>query len=141
MGSRVHGPGVAPRLVLDTGAVLALERDDARAYQHILTAAQRGYLVVIPTLVVLEALEGAKAPATVERIVKKIDAEIPLFPAITHQVPGLKRRSGVDSTTDVVVVLEALGAPGSMILTGDPTDIHRILEAAGAHGLVPVLRV
>jgi hypothetical protein len=47
----------------------------------------------------------------------------------------------VDSTTDVVVVLEALSVPGSMILTSDPVDIHRILEAAGAHRRVPVLRI
>ena len=138
---RVVRPGVAPRLVLDTGARIALQRDDARAYQHLLTAAQRGFLIVVPTLVVLEALEGAKAPATVDRTVKKIDVEIPLLPAVTRQVPGLKRSSGVDSTTDVVVVLEALSVPGSMILTSDPVDIHRILEAAGAHGRVPVLRV
>ena len=141
MGSRVVRSGVAPRLVLDTGALIALQRDDTRAYQHLLTAAQRGFLIVVPTLVVLEALEGAKAPATVERIVKKIDAEIPLLPAVTRQVPGLKRSSGVDSTTDVVVVLEALAVPGSMILTSDPVDIHRILEAAGVHGRVPVLRI
>ena len=141
MGSRVLRPGVAPRLVLDTGALIALERDDARAYQHLLTAAQRGLLIVVPTLVVLEALEGAGAPATVERIVKKIDAELPLLPAVTRRVPGLKRSSGVGSTTDVVVVLEALAVPGSMILTSDPADIHRILEATGAHGRVPVLRV
>jgi hypothetical protein len=141
VGSRILRPGIAPRLVLDTGALIALERDDARAYQHLLTADQRGFLVVVPTLVVLEALEGAKAPATVERIVKKIDVEIPLLPAVTRQVPDLKRSSGVDSTTDVVVVLEALAVPGSMILTSDPIDIHRILEAAGAHGRVPVLRI
>jgi hypothetical protein len=141
VGSRVVRPGVAPRLVLDTGALTALERDDARAYQHLMTAARRGFLIVVPTLVVLEALEGAKAPATVERIVNRINAEIPLLPAVTRQVPGLKRSSGVGSTTDVVVVLEALAVPGSMILTSDPTDIHRILEAAGLHGRVPVLRV
>ena len=141
MGSRVLRPGVAPRLVLDTGARIALERDDSRAYQHLLTAAQRGYLIVVPTLVVLEALEGAKAAAMVERIINKIDAELPLLPAVTRQVPGLKRSSGVESTTDVVVVLEALAIPGSIILTSDPVDIHRILEAAGAHGRVPVLRI
>ena len=89
MGSRVLRPGVAPRLVLDTGALIALERDDSRAYQHLLTAAQRGYLIVVPTLVVLEALEGAKAAAMVERIINKIDAELPLLPAVTRQVPGL----------------------------------------------------
>jgi len=28
-----------------------------------------------------------------------------------------------------------------MILTSDPVDIHRIIEAAGVHGRVPVLRI
>jgi hypothetical protein len=74
-------------------------------------------------------------------VVKKIDAELPLLPAVTRQVPGLKRSSGVDSTTGAIVVLEALAVPGSMILTTDPVDTHCILEAAGAHGRVPVLRV
>jgi hypothetical protein len=106
-----------------------------------MTAAQRGYLVVVPTLVVIEALEGARAPAVVERILRKLDSEIPLLPAISHQVPGLRRRSGTGSITDAVVVLEALAVPGSMILTGDPADIHRLLEEAGAHGRVPVLRI
>ncbi len=141
MGSRDIAPGVAPRLVLDTGALIALERGDARAYQHLLTASQRGLLIVVPTLVVLEALDGARAPAVVERIVKKIDVELSLLPAMTRQVAGLKRSSGVESTTGIVVVLEALAVPGSMILTSDPVDIHRILEAAGSRGRVPVLRV
>jgi hypothetical protein len=47
----------------------------------------------------------------------------------------------VETTTDVVVVLEALAVPGSMIFTSDPVDIHRILEATGEHGRVPVLRI
>jgi hypothetical protein len=141
VGSRVVRPGVAPRLILDTGALIALERGEARAYQHLMTAAQRGYLVVVPTLVVIEALEGARAPAVVERILRRLDSEIPLLPAISHQVPGLRRRSGTGSITDAVVVLEALAVPGSMILTGDPADIHRLLEEAGAHGRVPVLRI
>ncbi len=140
MGSRVQTPGLAPRLVLDTGALIALERGDPRAYEHLITAARRGYLLVVPTLVVVEALEGARAPAVVDRIVKKLDAELPLLPALARQIPALKKRAGVSSTTDAAVVLEALSVPGSMILTGDPKDIHRLLEAAGAHGKVPVLR-
>jgi predicted nucleic acid-binding protein len=141
VGSRVVRPGVAPRLVLDTGALIALERGDPRAFQHLMTAAQRGFLVVVPTLVVIEALEGARNPATVERILVKLDSEIPLLPAIAHQVAGLKKRSGVASTTDAVVVLEALAVPGSIILTGDIGDMHRLLDEAGARARVPVLRV
>ena len=42
---------------------------------------------------------------------------------------------------DAVVVLEALAVPGSVILTGDPDDIHALLEVSGSAGRVPVLRV
>jgi hypothetical protein len=28
-----------------------------------------------------------------------------------------------------------------LILTSDPVDIHRIIEAAGPHGRIPVLRI
>ena len=36
---------------------------------------------------------------------------------------------------------EALAVPGSAILTGDPDDIHALLEVSGSAGRVPVLRV
>lgn len=140
MGRRDR-PSLSPRLVLDTGALIALERGDERAFEHLLTAARRGYLVVVPTLVVMEALRGARAAQRLSQILKQLDAELPLNPEMTHQVHGLRSKAGTGSDTDAVVVLEALAVPGSAILTGDPADIHALLEAAGSHGRVPVLRV
>ena len=55
--------------------------------------------------------------------------------------PVSRARAGAGSDTDAVVVLEALGVPGSAILTGDPDDIHALLEVSGSAGRVPVLRV
>lgn len=140
MGRR-NRPSLSPRLVLDTGALVALERGDERAFEHLVTAARRGFLVVVPTLVVMEALRGARAPQRLSQILKRLDAELPLVPEISHLVQGLRMRAGTGSDTDAVVVLEALAVPGSAILTGDPADIHALLEAAGSHGHVPVLRV
>jgi predicted nucleic acid-binding protein len=140
MGRR-HGPSLTPRLILDTGALIGLERADARAYEHVATAARRGFQIVVPTLVVMEALASARSPDRLNQILRRIDAELPLTPEIAHQVPALKRRAGVTSDADAVVVLEALAVPGSIILTSDSGDIHALLDAAGAHGHVPVLRV
>lgn len=140
MGQSADEP-LKPRLVLDTGALIALERDDPRAWEHLAVAAQRGYLVVVPILVVMEAQRGARNQQRLNQILKWIDQELPLAPEIGRQVAGLRHRSGVDSDTDVVVVLEALAVPGSRILTSDPDDMFSVIEAAGAHGRIPIQRV
>lgn len=140
MGRRDATP-LKPRLVLDTGALIALERGDPRARAQLGAAVRRGYAIVVPVLVVMEALDGARSPARLNQVLAALDAELPLLPAIAHQVAGLKRRAGVHGDADASVVLEALAVPGSAILTGDPADIGALLEVSGATGRVPVLRV
>lgn len=139
MGRPQNEP-LKPRLVLDTGALIALERDDPRAHEQLLTAARRGHTIVVPILVVMEAQRAAKSQQRLNQILKRIDTQLPLLPEIGRQVAGLRARSKVDSDADVVVVLEALKVPGSRILTSDPDDIFSIIEAAGASGRIPVLR-
>jgi len=130
-----------PRLVLDTGALIALERNDPRAFEQLRTASRAGYLTVVPTLVVMEALAGARDPQRLLQVLKAIDKELPLTPDVSHRVPGLRRRAGAGSDADAIVVLEALSAPGSAILTDDREDIQSLLAAADSHGRVPVLTV
>jgi len=140
MGRRGPAP-LTPRLVLDTGVLIALERGDPRVRGHLASAARRGYLVVVPVLVVMEALEHTRSPARLNQILATLDAELPLLPDIAHQVAGLKARAKVESDADAVVVLEALAVPGSAILTGDPEDIHALLGVFGSGGHVPVLKL
>ncbi len=130
-----------PRLVLDTGALIALERNDPRAFEQLRTASRAGYLVVVPTLVVMEALAGARDAQRLLQVLKAIDKELPLTPDVSHQVAGLRRKAGAGSDADAVVVLEALSVPGSAILTDDRQDIQALLAAAGSQGRVPVLTV
>jgi predicted nucleic acid-binding protein len=138
---RRNATPLKPRLVLDTGALIALERGDPRARAQLGAAVRRGYAIVVPVLAVMEALDGARSPARLNQVLAALDAELPLLPAIAHQVAGLKRRAGVKGDADATVVLEALAVPGSAILTGDPADIGALLEVSGAAGRVPVLRV
>lgn len=113
----------------------------ARARAQLGAASRRGFAVVVPVLVMMEALEHARSGARLNQVLAALDAELALEPAIARQVAGLKHRAHVASDTDAVVVLEALAVPGSAILTGDPDDIHALLEASGSAGVVPVLRV
>jgi hypothetical protein len=140
VGRRKPAP-LTPRLVLDTGALIALERGDPRVRAHLASALRRGYVVVVPVLAVMEALEHTRSSARLNQVLGALDAELPLTPAIAHQVAGLKLRAMVASDTDAIVVLEALAVPGSAILTGDPDDIHALLAASGSEGLVPVLKL
>lgn len=140
MGRRDPAP-LTPRLVLDTGAIIALERGDPRVRAHLASAARRGYLIVVPVLVVMEALEHTRSSARLNQILATLDVELPLLPGVARQVAGLKARAGVKSDADAVVVLEALAVPGSAILTGDPDDIHALLGASGSAGHVPVLKL
>lgn len=138
---------LTPRLVLDTGALIALERDDPRAFEQLREAAKRGYLTVVPTSVVMEAIEGTTRADRLLQVLKAIRKELPLEPAVSHYVAALRRKairdSGITtiSNTDAIVVLETLAVPGSAILTDDRLDILALLEAAGAKGRVPVLSV
>jgi predicted nucleic acid-binding protein len=138
---------VTPRLVLDTGALIALEHGDARAFQQLKVAADRGFLVVVPTSVVMEALTGSGNPQRVLQVLKVIKKELPLEPAVSHEVVPLRRKAERDSgimtisQTDTIVVLEAPAVPGSAILTDDREDVLVLVAAAGAAGRVPVLTV
>jgi predicted nucleic acid-binding protein len=143
-----HRPvGLTPRLVLDTGALIALERNDQRAFEQLKVASDRGFLVVVPTSVVLEALSGSLHPPRLLQVLKAINKELPLEPRISHQVVALRRKAERDSgrkpisDTDAIVVLEALAVPGSIVLTDDRQDILALIDAAGAKGLVPILTV
>lgn len=96
---------------------------------------------MVPVLVVMEALEHARSPVRLNQVLAALDAELPLLPAVARQVADLRARALAGSDTDAVVVLEALAVLGSAILTGDPDDIHALLEVSGSAGRVPVLRV
>jgi hypothetical protein len=131
-------PALRARLILDTGALIALERGERGAFEQLRVMGRRGYLAVVPTMVVMEAIAGTRNSQRLLQVLKVIGNELPLAPAISHQVPGLRRRAGVGSDADAIVVLEALTIPGSAILTDDREDILALLAAAGAQGVVPV---
>jgi predicted nucleic acid-binding protein len=125
--------------VLDTGALIALERNDRRTRQLVLDASSRGVLVV-PVLVAMEALFGAGSSARIRQVLAAIDMEVPLLPEAGHQAVGLRVAAGTGSDADACVVVEALAVPGSAIVTDDAKDMGALLAAAGATGRVPLLR-
>jgi predicted nucleic acid-binding protein len=60
------------RLILDSGAVIALSRNDDRARAALAAAREAGAEVSIPAVVVAETVRGSAKDATVNRVIKAV---------------------------------------------------------------------
>lgn len=115
-------------LVLDSGAVTRL----AGRNQHslaLIQALRRADLwpPVVPTMVLVESLEGGARDANTNRFLKSclIRSDVPM--SIARRAAELRHLARAGSAVDALVV--AMAEPGGVVLTGDKADI----EALSAH--------
>lgn len=109
-------------LTLDTGALVALERGDARAHA-LVERAGRGGRVFVPISVVVEWWRGQRGPAA--RLLDGFDVE-PLSLVVARaagEALGRVRRG--PSPTDAVVMASA-AQRGDVVLTSDLDDLVRL---------------
>ena len=110
------------RLILDSGAVIALSRADQRA-RAVLAAAQEARVQVsIPSVVVAETVRGAATDAPVDRVLAAVGAVDPADEAVGRTAGRLLGDARSSATVDAVVVATAVEAGGAVVLTGDPDD-------------------
>ena len=119
--------GQAPqRLILDSGAVIALARGERRARAFVARALELAASVEIPVVVVAETVRGGPRDAPVHRVLKAVGV-IPetreVHGRIAGQLLGAARSA---HTVDALVVAQAVEAGGAQILTGDPSDLGRL---------------
>jgi hypothetical protein len=115
-------------LVLDTGALIAADRDD-RALVAKLRVAQGGGLELRTTgVVIAEAWrdEGGRQ-ANMARLLRSIDVR-PVDDHLGRQAGALLAKSGTSDAADATIV--AAAATGDRIITSDPQDIGRLVSAA-----------
>ena len=74
MARRSTPPAPPPRLILDSGAVIALSRGDARARAFLRRAVTLGVEVLIPAVVIAETVRGSARDATVNRVISAVDS-------------------------------------------------------------------
>lgn len=122
-----RGTRSAPqRLILDSGAVIALSRGNDRARAFLTRALELRSPVEIPVVVVAETLRGGSRDAPVHRVLKAIG----LVPEAREQhgrtAGRLLGESGSTATVDALVVAQAVEAGGAQILTGDEDDLRRL---------------
>ncbi len=119
----------AQRLILDSGAVIALSRNDQRARAMLAAAWEAGADVAVPSVVVAETVRGSAKDASVNRVLKSV-GEVAAAGEGTGRVAGaLLGAARSTSTIDALVVASALERGGGVVLTGDPDDLEPL-----AHG-------
>ena len=122
----------AERLILDSGAIIALSRSEERARAYLWRALELDADVVVPVVVLAETLRGGPRDAHVNRVLKAIGEIEPTSVATGRLAGSLLGSTGkVDTvdTIDAIVVAEALTRGGGRILTSDPDDLGELAES------------
>jgi len=115
-------------LVLDTGALVAVDRGE-RAIMAMLRVAERaGFELRSTGVVVAEVWRDAHGrQASLARMLKAV-AIRPVDERLGREAGVLLGASGVSDAVDATVV--AVASTGDRVLTSDPTDIRKLVSAS-----------
>lgn len=121
-------------LVLDAGALVAVDRDDRAVIARLRVAQQRGLELRSNAMVVAQVWRDRQGrQASLARLLRAVDVRT------VDQQDGrdagvLLATAGTADAIDATVVL--LAAPGDRILTSDPRDLARLAAAAANRTLI-----
>lgn len=121
-------------VVLDTGALIALERGDPRLRALVRLAGHGGRRLVIPPTVLAQAWRGGARSARLAALLQADYVDVPPFGrAEARGVGELLAASGTADVVDAAVVIAARlrGAP---VVSSDADDLRRLdpaLEVVG----------
>ena len=116
----------ASRLVLDSGAVIALSRGDSRARAFLTRALKLEVDIEVPVVVVAETLRGTARDAPVHLALNAFGRVRPTTKAIGKLAGRLLGEAHSSHTVDALVVAQAIDSGGGAILTSDPDDLERL---------------
>lgn len=116
-------------IVLDAGALIAIDRKDRGLWTVAKTTVEQGGEVVIPSTVVAQVWRGLRSQALVARVFD-ISIIAPFDPLARRvgELCGKARRSDI---CDAHVALVASLQDADAIYTSDPDDIKHLLAALG----------
>jgi predicted nucleic acid-binding protein len=126
----------ARRLILDSGALIAWARGDARARALLTRALEVGLDVRIPVAVLAETLRGGPRDAPVHRVRNAVDV-FPTDEQTARLAGALLGRTGGTNTVDALVAAEAVIAPAD-VLTSDADDLRALLPAHPSASVIPL---
>lgn len=125
--ARRRREGQAPqRLILDSGAVIALSRGEQRARAYLARALELGAPVEVPVVVVAETIRGGPKDAPVHRVLKAVGSVPDAHEAHGRTAGRLLGATRSVATVDALVVAQAVEEGGAHILTSDADDLERL---------------
>jgi hypothetical protein len=115
-------------LILDTGALVAVDRGD-RAMAARLRVAERSGLGLHSTGAVIAEVwrDAAGRQANLARLLKSVDVRA-VDRQLGKEAGVLLGKSGVSDAVDATVV--AVAGTGDRVLTSDPADIQKLVSAS-----------
>jgi predicted nucleic acid-binding protein len=100
-----------------------------------------GYVVVIPTPVLAQVHRGDRDRASIDRVVKAVDALLPTSEQIARRAGELQAKTSTSDVVDAIVAAEALASVPALILTTDPNDLSLLLDGEPEATRVSLVRV
>ena len=116
-------------IVLDAGALIALERNNRDMWAVLKFAAARGTDVVVPSAALAQVWRGTPRQARLANALRY--CIIASFDALARAVGELCGRTRTDDICDAQVALVAARV-GDVLYTSDLTDLRRLVAACGA---------
>jgi len=116
------------RIVLDAGALIALERNDRAMWAVLKLAALDGSDVLVPSAALAQVWRGGAAQAQLSRALDH--CVIASFDAVARPVGELCGRAGTSDICDAQVALVA-ARRGDVLYTSDLDDMRRLVAACG----------
>ncbi len=121
------------RLVLDAGALIAIDRADPRMAQIIELSRRAGAELVSTSVAVGQAWRDGGRQARLARALPMIDIRV-VGLAEAKQAGELLRSTGSADVVDALVALLAL--PGDIVVTSDVDDLSDLLGHRGVRATV-----
>jgi hypothetical protein len=121
-------------VILDTGALLAVDRGDRAMVARLHVAQRAGLELRSNAMVVAQAWRDRRGrQVTLARLLRAVDVRA-VSPGDGRDAGELLGDTGTADAIDATVVL--LANPGDRILTSDPRDLTRLAEAAGNRAVI-----
>lgn len=111
-------------LVLDAGALIAIERRERATIARLVRAHEDAEPVLTSAAVVAQVIRNRARQVTLERVLAGIDVQ-PLDSEAARRVGHLLASSRTSDVVDAALAL--LAAPGDEVMTSDPKDLRTLL--------------
>ena len=121
-------------LILDAGALVAVDRDDRAVIARLRAAQQHGLELRSNAMVVAQAWRDPHGwQAALARLLRAVDVRA-IDPETGRTAGVLLGAADTSDPIDATVVL--LAAPGDRILTSDPADLTKLANAASSRAVI-----